>query len=110
MDPITNDQLSRVIEIDDNKIAEMCDIVSRQTDYTMDEIKDKLIEHDYQYLDIIKEYMGVEKEKPYKISSLNQEIYKQIRLKLDAATKDFNDKQYEKILEELAKDDDAKGN
>jgi hypothetical protein len=105
MDSINNDQLSRVIELDDDKIAEMCGIVSRQTDYTMDEIKDKLIEHDYQYLDIIKEYMGVEKEKPYKISSLNQEIYKQIRFKLDAATKDFNNKQYERVLEDLAKDD-----
>ena len=45
MDSISKDQLSRVIEIDDDKIAEMCGIVSRQTDYTMDEIKDKLIEH-----------------------------------------------------------------
>ena len=100
------DHLSRVIEIDDEKIAEMCGIVSRQTDYTIDQIKDKLIEYNYEYMDVIKEYMGVTKTKPYKISSLNQEIYKQIRLKLDAATKEFNDKQYEKILEELAKDTD----
>jgi len=83
------------------KIAEMCDIISRQTEYTMDQIKDKLIEYNYEHIDVIKEYMGIEKEKPRPIKSINQEIYKQIRLQLDAGIREFNNKQYEKIAEEL---------
>lgn len=88
-----------------DKIAEMCDMISRQTDYTLDEIKDKLIEYNYNSIDVIKEYMGVQKEKPRPITSINQEIYKQIRMKLDEGIKDFNDKQYKKVLEDLTSDD-----
>ena len=44
--------------------------------------------------------MGIDVEKKYEIKSVNQEIYRQMRLTLDAATKDFNDKQYEKIKKE----------
>lgn len=91
-----------------DKIVEMCDIVSRQTEYTLDEIKDKLIEHNYNYMDVIKEYMGVKKEKPRPINSVNQEIYKQIRMNLDEGIKEFNNKQYKKILKELATDEKTK--
>ena len=44
--------------------------------------------------------MGIKKEKPQPIKSLNQEIYKQIKL-IDEATREFNEKQYEKIMSEL---------
>jgi|UniRef100_A0A6C0IJZ7 hypothetical protein len=88
-----------------DKITEMCDMISRQTDYTLDEIKDKLIEYNYNSIDVIKEYMGVQKEKPRPITSINQEIYKQIRMKLDEGIKDFNEKQYKKVLEDLTSDD-----
>ena len=94
--------MERIEELpSDEEIVEMCNMVSRETDYTMDEIKDKLIEYNYVYTDVIKEYMGITKQKPQPIKSLNQEIYRQIRIKLDEATKDFNDKQYEKIVNEL---------
>ena len=88
-----------------DKITEMCDMISRQTDYTLDEIKDKMIEYNYNSIDVIKEYMGVQKEKPRPITSINQEIYKQIRMKLDEGIKDFNEKQYKKVLEDLTSDD-----
>ncbi len=94
--------MERIVELpSDDKITEMCNIVSRQTNYTIDEIKDRLIEYDYVYMDIIKEYMGIKKDKPKPIKSLNQEIYRQIRIKLDDATRDFNEKQYEKVVNEL---------
>ena len=94
--------MEKIVELpDDKEITEMCNIVSRQTNYTLDEIKDKLIEYNYVYTDVIKEYMGIKKEKPQPIKSLNQEIYRQIRIKLDEATRDFNEKQYEKIMSEL---------
>jgi hypothetical protein len=97
--------MERILELpSDIEISNMCGIVSRQTNYTIDEIKDKLIEYDYVYMDVIKEYMGVKKEKPKPIKSLNQEIYRQIRIKLDDATRDFNQKQYEKIVAEINED------
>jgi len=92
-------------EISDDDIRKMCDIVHRQTDYTVDQIMDKLIEYDYNHIDIIKDYMGINVKKTYKIESIQQEIYKQMRLKLDSATKDFNDGQYEKLKKELEDDD-----
>jgi len=88
-------------EISDEDIRHLCEVVQRQTNYTIDEISDKLIEHDYDHMNIIKEYMGVNVAKPYKIESIHQEIYKQMRHKLDAATKDFNDSQYDKLKKEL---------
>ena len=94
--------MEKIVELpDDKEITEMCNIVSRQTNYTLDEIKDKLIEYNYVYTDVIREYMGIKKEKPQPIKSLNQEIYKQIRIKLDEATREFNEQQYEKIMSEL---------
>ena len=62
-----------------------------------------LIEYNYNSIDVIKEY-GVER-KPRPITSINQEIYKQIRIKLDEGIKDFNDKQYKKVIEDLTNDD-----
>jgi len=94
-------------EISDDDIRNMCDIVHRQTDYTVDQIMNKLIEYDYNHIDIIKDYMGINVKKTYKIESIQQEIYKQMRLKLDAATKDFNDGQYDKLKRELEEEDDV---
>ena len=94
----------RIQEISDDDIRNMCEIVHRQTDYTIDQIRDKLIEYDYKHIDIIKDYMGITVKKTYKIDSIQQEIYKQMRLKLDAATKDFNDEQYDKLKKEMEND------
>jgi hypothetical protein len=95
---------TRIQELEESDIRNLCDIVHRQTDYTIDQIMDKLIEYDYNHIDIIKDYMGIVVAKPYKIESIQQEIYKQMRLKLDAATKGFNDDQYVKLKKELNDD------
>jgi hypothetical protein len=98
-------ETTRIQEITDEDIRNICGIVHRQTDYTIDQIMDKLIEYDYNHIDIIKDYMGISVNKTYKIESIQQEIYKQMRYKLDAATKDFNDEQYNKLKKELDEDD-----
>jgi hypothetical protein len=87
-------------KISEAEKEDMINLVSRQTDYSTDVIISKLVEHDYNTINIVKEYMGIDVEKKYKVKSVNQEIYRQMRLTLDAATKDFNDKQYEKIKKE----------
>jgi hypothetical protein len=90
--------------IDNEAMSEKLGIVARQTDYDEETIKQKLIEYNYDHMKIIKEYMGLDKKesknKPI-ASSLNQEIYKQIRRKIDVS--DFNKKQCEKLKEEIDK-------
>jgi len=63
----------------DDKIA----IIVRQTNYNEDEAKIKMQENENNYLFVIKEYMGSKTNEIKKInSSLNQEIYRQIRYSL----------------------------
>tara|TARA_Y100000816_G_C26108450_1_gene590277 strand:+ start:10436 stop:10918 length:483 start_codon:yes stop_codon:yes gene_type:complete len=99
------DDITFTVKHTDEEINEMCQLILRQTDLTLEVIKDKLIEYDYNTTDVIKEYMGIKPKKKREIKSIHQEIYRQMRLKLDAATKDFNDKQYEKIKKEWEEDE-----
>jgi hypothetical protein len=90
--------------IDNDDMIEKIGIITRQTDYDEETIKQKLIEYNYDHMKVIKEYMGLDKKENKnkgKITSLNQEIYKQIRQKIDVS--DFNKKQSEKLKEEIAK-------
>ena len=66
------------------------DIILRQTNYSEEEAKDKLSEYNNDYIAVIKAYLGVKKDtsKP-EIKSVNQEIYKQMRFKLDSAMRDY---------------------
>ena len=67
--------------------------IMRQTNYTLEETREKLVVHNNNRLDVIKEYMGIpiQKTNP-QIKSLNQEIYKQIRRELDVSMKNYNEK------------------
>ena len=90
--------------IDNDDMTEKIGIITRQTDYDEETIKQKLFEYNYDHMKVIKEYMGLDKKENKnkgKITSLNQEIYKQIRQKIDVS--DFNKKQTEKLKEEIAK-------
>jgi len=95
--------------IDNDDMIEKIGIITRQTDYDEETIKQKLIEYNYDHMKVIKEYMGLDKKEnknKSKITSLNQEIYKQIRQKIDVS--DFNKKQSEKLKEEIAKNQSDK--
>jgi hypothetical protein len=88
--------------IDNEALIEKIGIVARQTDYDNETIKQKLIDSNYDHLKIIKEYMGLDKknkDSSIKSQSINQEIYKQIRKKLDV--KEYNKKQAEKLKTEI---------
>jgi len=88
--------------IDNEAMSEKLGIVARQTDYDEETIKQKLIEYNYDHMAVIREYMGLnKKENKAIVTSLNQEIYKQIRRKIDVS--DFNRKQCEKLKEEIDK-------
>ena len=84
---------------DDQKNSQEIDIVLRQTNYTKEIAIQKLIEHNNNTINVIKEYMGVKHtEKKAPIKSLNQEIYRQIRIKLDTSMDEYRAKQDGKII------------
>ena len=66
-------------------------IVMSQTNYTEEEARQKLQLFNCDYMRVLKDYMGIP-EKEVKAKSLNQEIYKQIRTKLDSSMKEYREK------------------
>jgi hypothetical protein len=88
--------------IDNEALADKMGIVARQTDYDESTIRQKLIDYNYDHMKIIKEYLGLDKNENNnspKINSVNQEIYKQIRKKIDVS--EYNKKQSEKFKREI---------
>lgn len=66
------------------------DIILRQTNYSKEEAREKLVEYNNDYISVIKAYLGVNKDaSKSEIKSVNQEIYKQMRFKLDSAMRDY---------------------
>lgn len=72
------------------KYQEIIALVKSQTNYTEDEIKDKLILHNNNYINVIKEYMGITNENSsynkynnIQTKTVNQGIFKNIREFMD---------------------------
>jgi len=81
-------------------MEEDIDFIMRQTNYTREISYQKLLEHEQNKIKVIKEYMGIpfsQKEVPKK--SLQQEMYSQIRKKMDIT--DFYKKQNNKLEKEI---------
>lgn len=71
----------------ENKI----EMILRQTDYTREIAVEKLKEHNNDPLKVIRSYLGItEKKELHKVKSINQEIYKQLRYRLDSSMRDYN--------------------
>lgn len=89
--------------INKDEINEKINMIMRQTDYDYDTSNSKLAAAQYDHIKVIKEYLGItEKKAPtQKTTSINQEIYKQIRHKLDNSIKSYNHKQEEKLKTEI---------
>ena len=81
MDNIPLDQIEAKIQV-----------ILRQTDYTEDKAREKLIELKYNELAVIRQFMGVPEKKQTPIKSVNQAIYKQIRTHLDGAMSDYRER------------------
>ena len=75
--------------IETDKIAEKIQIILRQTDYTQDMALEKLKEHNFDEIATIKSYFGIATKKENPVKSVNQEIYKQLRSKLDSSMYDY---------------------
>lgn len=77
------DQLD--IDIKEEDLNEKIQKIMRQTDYTEEIIREKLIQNNYNELNVIKSYFNINEKKTTEFKSVNQEIYKQLRnhLKID---------------------------
>jgi hypothetical protein len=76
--------------VEKSLIDEKIQMVMRQTDYNEDSAREKLLEHSYDEIATIKSYLGINvKKEPEKVKSINQEIYKQLRNKLDSNMQDY---------------------
>ena len=67
-------------------------IVLSQTNYTEEEANEKLKLFNYDYMKVIREYMGIPDKKIKKVKSVNQEIFRQIRTTLDSSMKEYREK------------------
>ena len=83
------------INIVSNNIFEQHVIkIMNQTNYTKEEATNKLILFNNDYIKVIKDYMNIPIHIPEekKVKSVNQEIFRQIRIKLDNSMKNYRDK------------------
>ena len=83
------DDISFFNEDDINKHL---DIVLKQTNYSKEEAIVKLKLFNCDYMKVLKDYIGIVNKNEEKPKSLNQEIYKQIRTKLDLSMKEYREK------------------
>lgn len=80
----------KVSFVSNDEIEKKIKVIMTQTDYTFEIAKETLEKKSYDEIAVIKGYFGIAEKKEPKITSLNQEIYKQIRHKLDGAMKEYN--------------------
>jgi NACalpha-BTF3-like transcription factor len=76
---------------------EMIKLIMRQTDYDYDTCKDKLKEHNGNYIEVIKYYISdgknnTNKNQQIKQKSTNQQIYSQIRSFMDYGSRKYEEK------------------
>lgn len=78
--------------VETDKIDENVQVIMRQTDYTEEMAKEKLKEFNYDHIAVIKSYLGVTEKKTAPVKSLNQEIYKQLRHRLDSNMRNYQER------------------
>jgi len=80
----------KIAFVETDSLTNNIHIILRQTNYSEEEAREKLFEHNNDYVAVIKAYLGVKQNtsKP-EIKSVNQEIYKQMRVKLDSVMRDY---------------------
>ena len=78
----------------EKRIEETCKMIMRQTDYTYDESREKLVKANFDYLKVIKNYMTGESTQTSSETTatetskktVNQHIYSELRNFMDTAT------------------------
>jgi hypothetical protein len=75
--------------VETDKIDEKIQLILRQTDYTEEKADEKLKLFHYDELAVIRDYFGIPEKKRPEVKSVNQEIYKQLRNRLDSNMRDY---------------------
>lgn len=78
--------------IESEDINNKVQIILRQTDLSEEVAREKLKEANFDHIVVIKSFLGITEKKALPIKSKNQEIYKQLRYKLDSSMREFNTK------------------
>ena len=78
--------------IETDQIATKVHVIMRQTDYTEEIANEKLKECNFDEIKVLKNYFGIQDKQPVAINSVNQEIYKQIRHRLDSNMRDYRER------------------
>jgi hypothetical protein len=76
--------------IETEDITNKIQIILRQTDLSEEVAREKLKEANFDHISVIKSFLGIAEKKALPIKSKNQEIYKQLRYKLDSSMREFN--------------------
>ena len=75
--------------VETDQIDEKIQKVMRQTDYSENVAREKLKEYNFDEIATIKAYLGITEKKALPVKSINQEIYKQLRSRLNSNMKDY---------------------
>ena len=78
--------------IETDKISEKVKIILGQTDYSEETALVKLKEFNFDEIKVIKAYLGISEKKVENIKSVNQEIFKQIRYRMDSNMREYKDR------------------
>ena len=78
--------------VETDQIDEKIQKVLRQTDYSENVAREKLKEYNFDEIATIKAYLGITEKKALPVKSVNQEIYKQLRTKLNSNMKDYQER------------------
>lgn len=78
--------------VETDLIDEKVQLIMRQTDYTQEIAVIKLRENNFDEMATIKRYLGIQEKKQEPIKSVNQEIYKQLRYRLDSNMRNYHER------------------
>ena len=87
--------------VETDQIDEKIQKVMRQTDYSENMAREKLKEHNFDEISTIKSYLGITEKKPLPVKSVNQEIYKQMRSRLNSNMKDYQERVEKGVAQNL---------
>ena len=75
--------------VETDQIDEKIQKIMRQTDYSENVAREKLKEYNFDEIATIKAYLGITEKNALPVKSVNQEIYKQLRSRLNSNMKDY---------------------
>tara|TARA_A100001011_G_C14278607_1_gene830506 strand:- start:1759 stop:2139 length:381 start_codon:yes stop_codon:yes gene_type:complete len=84
----------KIEQYKEKRLDEVCKMIMRQTDYSYEESKDRLLKENYDYLKVIKKYVTndgeqINKSQENQSKSVNQKIYSELRGFMDNTAEQY---------------------